>query len=512
MPADSQLQDSSSDKVITEQPTVMCPNENVTTSTLTMPNKKLSNITHKGAPHLMKNKAIDSLISNSSGPRTTSKSNKPEFGAVSTQTNFKSHGLSNSIRKLRTNSIERNAVSSTTNVNPISHAADENKCQTNGLELSNMDADGKMEANLQRKNAENLASISKFTRKNVPNSGDTTKPRNLSKNEEVTISDLQAHLSSGLVVLPPERPPKPAHLIIGDQNNSELRNDLQQARCYSHSSENYANAADMQELYINEQNNNINSESQQLQTFDIPTPTIQAHPNNNAHYNAELTLSENEQLSNTDSNGGVIMLHQGELYQVPTVSRELKPNRRNITARNRSQTIGCNMMASYMTSYDSNVGDNQSENREGSLSNVFIANAVSHNFATLGPPVVRALKPRSGDAIEGRSRFNSVDFAALSTRDNFIEDTSNNSRRNSAEDEQIYYYMPPVNTTSGLGSVHSTHPPHLMIPAASFEHPSISYIDLDLPRTTSPTTKNNSSNFETLKEIEKSTAEKQDGR
>jgi hypothetical protein len=165
-----------------------------------------------------------------------------------------------------------------------------------------------------------------------------------------------------------------------------------------------------------------------------------------------------------------------------------------------------------MSSYDSNVGDNQSENREGSLSNVFIANAVSHNFATLGPPVVRALKPKSGDAIEGRSRFNSVDFAALSTRDNFIEDTSNNSRRNSAEDEQIYYYMPPVNTTSGLGSVHSTHPPHLMIPAASFEHPSISYIDLDLPRTTSPTTKNNSSNFETLKENEKSTAEKQDGR
>jgi len=71
--------------------------------------------------------------------------------------------------------------------------------------------------------------------------------------------------------------------------------------------------------------------------------------------------------------------------------------------------------------------------------------------------------------------------------------------------------MPPVNTTSGLGSVHSTHPPHLMIPAASFEHPSISYIDLDLPKTTSPTTKNNSinrPNFETLKVQEKSTSEK----
>merc|ERR1712018_513292 len=47
--------------------------------------------------------------------------------------------------------------------------------------------------------------------------------------------------------------------------------------------------------------------------------------------------------------------------------------------------------------------------------------------------------------------------------------------------------------TSGLGGVHSSHPPPLMIPAASFEHPSISYIDLDLPKTTSPTSKQNPS-------------------
>lgn len=43
---------------------------------------------------------------------------------------------------------------------------------------------------------------------------------------------------------------------------------------------------------------------------------------------------------------------------------------------------------------------------------------------------------------------------------------------------QIYYYMPSVNTVSAIGG---THPRHLMIPAESFEHPSISYIDLDLP-------------------------------
>ena len=44
---------------------------------------------------------------------------------------------------------------------------------------------------------------------------------------------------------------------------------------------------------------------------------------------------------------------------------------------------------------------------------------------------------------------------------------------------QIYFYMPPMNTMSSFGG--SSLP--LMIPADSFEHPSVSYIDLDLPRT-----------------------------
>ena len=81
------------------------------------------------------------------------------------------------------------------------------------------------------------------------------------------------------------------------------------------------------------------------------------------------------------------------------------------------------------------------------------------------------------------------------------------------EEEQIYYYMPPVNTTSGLGGVHSAHPPPLMIPATQFEHPSISYIDLDLPRL-SPTTKHNpnGSVFDGPSTISNSTSESNDGR
>ena len=39
---------------------------------------------------------------------------------------------------------------------------------------------------------------------------------------------------------------------------------------------------------------------------------------------------------------------------------------------------------------------------------------------------------------------------------------------------QIYFYMPPMNTTSSNGS--KIFP--LMIPAESFEHPSVAYIDL----------------------------------
>ena len=428
----------------------------------------------------MKNE-IDCLILTSPGSRTVPKSTKSELGAISTKFNSKpTHGLSNSVRKLRNTSSESNGGFSKTQISQHSEQADDTQYNTGGLD--------------------------------VPATVDASKQSIPFKSEEVTISDLQAQLSSGLVVLPPERPPKPAHLTLGNANNSELINNVKPAHC-SHSSENYANAADMQELYLNEQNNNINCEpSQPCQTFDIPTQTLTGNLKNNSDSNAESALLEDTHVPSTDLGSGVNLFQKFEPHHAPMISRELKPNRKNLNARNRSQTIGCNMIASYMTSFDSN-GDTRSDKYEGSQSNVFVANTNSHNFATLGPPVVRELKPKNFDAIEGRSRFNSVDFAALSTRDQII-DPYNNSRRNSAEDEQIYYYMPPVNTTSGLGSVHSTHPPHLMIPAASFEHPSISYIDLDLPRTTSPTTKNNSingQNFET-KVTEKSTSDKHDDR
>ena len=76
------------------------------------------------------------------------------------------------------------------------------------------------------------------------------------------------------------------------------------------------------------------------------------------------------------------------------ISRELKPNRRNITSRNRSQTIGGSMMASTygMSSAMAELTDDALP-REGYSSNL-ASNVTSNNFATLGPPVVRALKPK----------------------------------------------------------------------------------------------------------------------
>ena len=136
------------------------------------------------------------------------------------------------------------------------------------------------------------------------------------------------------------------------------------------------------------------------------------------------------------------------------------------------------------------------------------------NLATLGPPVVRALKPTTYEGIGCVNMFKRGDFATLNKRDPLIEGPSDNSRRNSSEDEQIYYYMPPVNTTGGLGCVHSTYHPPLLMPASSFEHASICYIDLDLPKTTSPTTKSNTngSDFEAPHASENHISDKHDTR
>ena len=45
---------------------------------------------------------------------------------------------------------------------------------------------------------------------------------------------------------------------------------------------------------------------------------------------------------------------------------------------------------------------------------------------------------------------------------------------------QIYFYMPPLESTSSNGKFRT------MIPADNFEHPSIAYIDLDLPPSSDP--------------------------
>ena len=393
--------------MVTEQPSIGS-NANETTSNLTMPNTKLSNTVTKGiAPHT--ENAADRLISSNSQH---------------------SHGLTNSLKKSRHNTGGKNAAPKVSTIDPSSIRCDN-------------------ESSI-------MASASHYSQSAV---SDLRDPRKYgSKNEEVMISDLQSNLDAGLTVLPPERPPKPAHLMnsnSGDVNTSKPRH-------YQHSAENYANADEMQDLYISEQNNNTeihNPESSQR--FGMVSEAA--------------TLPKNAQLS------------QGEFYQAPAVSRELKPNRRNINSRQRSQTIGGNITAAHMSAFASAMKDDHGGLYEGSLSNVSEATT----FNTLGPPVVRALKPHNSDFHEGRSRFNSVDFAALNNRKLVSEDLDN-SRRNSVEEEQIYYYMPPVNTTSGLGGVHSANPPPLMIPATQFEHPSISYIDLDLPKL-SPTSKHNPS-------------------
>ena len=392
--------------MVTEQPSIGS-STNETTSNLTMPNIKLSNSVTKGTiPHT--ENVADCLISSNSQH---------------------SHGLTNSLKKSRHNTGGTNTAPKISAIEPSSIRCDNESSK--------------------------VTSASHYSQSTI---SDLRDPRKYgSKKEEVMISDLQTNLDAGLTVLPPERPPKPAHLM-----NSNSVDIVSKPRHYPHSAENYANADEMQDLYISEQNNNTeihNPESSQR--FGMISEAA--------------TLPKNAQLS------------QGEFYQAPAVSRDLKPNRRNINSRQRSQTIGGNITASHMSAFASAMKDDHGGLYEGSLSNVSEANT----FNTLGPPVVRALKPHNSDFHEGRSRFNSVDFAALNNRKLVSEDLDN-SRRNSVEEEQIYYYMPPVNTTSGLGGVHSSHPPPLMIPATQFEHPSISYIDLDLPKL-SPTTKHNPS-------------------
>ena len=521
-PPISQSQKGSGESVITEQPTTMGPPDSIVTmSNSTMPNRKLSNIVPKGATSPLNNRAVKSRISTSSaGSRPISKSSNSESGVtastLSKVSNSKaSHGFSNSIKKLRHQSNGGSAVQPKLSDVSASSAIPEKRNQFNtiGTELPKSCTDSGLrqgshgllfDANAQQSNAQDSTSISQSTRLHFSNFGDAINQPMLAKNEGVTISDLQSQLKSGLVVLPPERPPKPAHLAIAKLNNTDCNNETLQRLGYSHSSENYANAADMQELYISEQNNNINGDvhrSQPCQNVDNPNHDVQqAHIRDNSHHHAIGTHTRNAQSLKTEC-------------PAPMVSRGLKPNRQNISSRNRSQTIGGNMITSYSSA--SAVGSHEaSKGQEGSLYNLSKAHQVHSNFATLGPPVVRALKPANSDVLERRNRFNSVDLAMFDTNEQVIEGQYDSSRRNSIEEEQIYYYMPPINTTTGLGGVHSSKPPPLMIPATSFEHPSIAYIDLDLPLTTSPTTKSNAvnSDFATLNVLDNSRMDKHENR
>ena len=380
-------QEAPKSQVVTNQPSI---NANKTMPNLTMPNTKLSNNVTKGTSLLNENPSDFSTA--------------PSFG---------------SLKKLRHSTGGTDAATKVSTIEPSSIRCDNESSK--------------------------MTSTSHNSQSNVPDSRKYS-----SKNEEVTISDLQTNLKAGLTVLPPERPPKPAHL----KNSDSVDSNISKSQNYSHSRDNYANADEMQDLYISEQNNNINTEVHNPESSHRHEVISEAatHPKNSS---------------------------QGEVYHAPAVSRDLKPNRRNINTRHRSQTIGGNMIAADMSSYASRMNDDP--RFEGSLSNISETKTMS-NFKTLGPPVPRSLKPHNLDSNEGRSRFNSVDLAALNHR-NHINEENDNSRRNSVEEEQIYYYMPPVNTAGGLGG---GVPPPLMIPAASFEHPSISYIDLDIRPSDTP--------------------------
>ena len=145
----------------------------------------------------------------------------------------------------------------------------------------------------------------------------------------------------------------------------------------------------------------------------------------------------------------------------PEISRNLKPGRKNmITAK--SKTMGASASST-----------KHHHLRQPSFPD---------HSVTLGPPVKRNLKPKPSqtDCEPHRGRFNSIGTSLTSERDRLSSDDGSNSdsesRRGSASEEQIYFYMSSVNMANG-----STNQP-LMIPAGSFEHPSLSYIDLAFPK------------------------------
>ena len=468
---------------ITNQHLPEYSDSNTNTSNLTLPNK-MSNILSKGESSSIDKNAIQSLVSSSTtGFRTHSKSSSNDMEGTTNaaaQPTKSSHGFSNSMRKLKGFDNEENGgLMGTDKFSMSPGLVDQNeRLRSDQSALPTINANQNQGPQGFPMETVNSITSSQYTQPNMLGPDEALNHK-MSDNEEVMVSNLQAKLQSGLVVLPPERPPKPAHLLIGKETNSHLENKIQPKPTYGHNSENYANAADMQELYMAEHNNNLNAEMQHhgvIQNFDVPV--FEGYrPHQQANTNDTVVSSSTRNLSFSQND-----------FQAPMISRDLKPNRKNITSRNRSKTIGGNINYG---STDVPMSDEQHENR-ATQSNANMSHTIAYNFRTMGPPVARGLKPKSSDVIEGRSRFHSVDLT-YQTDDQTTEENLTSSRRNSTEDEQIYYYMPPINTTAGLGGVHSSKPPPLMIPAASFEHPSIAYIDLDLPKTTSPTSKSSES-------------------
>lgn len=102
--------------------------------------------------------------------------------------------------------------------------------------------------------------------------------------EEVTVSSLRLDHQSDLVVLPPDRPPKPAHLAHFQPGPQTPNFD------------NYANSADMQQIFALSSNNNSYNNC-----------------SNNTHVN----------INNNNNNNKFIQTPGGP--HAPDVSRELKP-------------------------------------------------------------------------------------------------------------------------------------------------------------------------------------------
>ena len=113
---------------------------------------------------------------------------------------------------------------------------------------------------------------------------------NESTPEEVTVSTLRLDHHSDLVVLPPDRPPKPAHLV-----HFQPAAKTTTAAPPAGSFENYANSSDLQAIYGSEANNN--------------------NINNNVNSN----------VNNNNTVNGSKSVRSQEVYLAPSVSRELKP-------------------------------------------------------------------------------------------------------------------------------------------------------------------------------------------